>query len=114
RSLARVVGKEGYVQRASAGLIVTECTQVSDQAHGIIRAPGLHRADQITAWRGITDAVHAAGGRIYCQIWHCGRVAHPDMRGGEMPVGRQLSRPPEISSCQPAASTFRCRVSWAL
>ena len=62
-----------YVQRASAGLIVTECTQISDQAHGIIRAPGLHRADQITAWRRITDAVHAASGRIYCQIWHCGR-----------------------------------------
>jgi N-ethylmaleimide reductase len=79
--------RDYYVQRASAGLIVTECTQVSDQAHGIIRAPGLHRADQITAWRGITDAVHAAGGRIYCQVWHCGRVAHPDMRGGAQPVG---------------------------
>jgi len=81
------VMRDYYVQRASAGLIVTECTQISDQAHGIIRAPGLHRADQIAAWRGVTDAVHAAGGRIYCQIWHCGRVAHPDMRGGEQPVG---------------------------
>ena len=79
--------REYYVQRATAGLIITECTQVSDQAHGIIRAPGLHRADQIPAWREITNAVHAAGGRIYCQIWHCGRVAHPDMRGGEQPVG---------------------------
>jgi N-ethylmaleimide reductase len=79
--------RDYYVQRSSAGLIVTECTQVSDQAHGIIRAPGLHRADQITAWRRITNAVHAAGGHIYCQIWHCGRVAHPDMRGGEQPVG---------------------------
>ncbi len=78
---------EYYAQRASAGLIVTECTQVSDQAHGIIRAPGIHRADQIEGWRRITDAVHAAGGRMYCQIWHCGRVAHPDMRGGELPVG---------------------------
>jgi N-ethylmaleimide reductase len=81
------VMRDYYVQRASAGLIVTECTQVSDQAHGIIRAPGLHRADQIAAWREITNAVHAAGGCIYCQIWHCGRVAHPDMRGGEQPVG---------------------------
>ena len=79
--------RDYYVQRASAGLIVTECTQISDQAHGIIRAPGLHRADQIAAWRGITDAVHAAGGRIYCQIWHCGRVGHPGMRDGEAPVG---------------------------
>jgi len=77
---------EYYVQRASAGLIVTECTQVSDQGHGIIRAPGIHRADQIAAWRKVTDAVHAAGGHIYNQIWHCGRVAHPDMRGGAQPV----------------------------
>ena len=81
------VMRDYYVQRASAGLIVTECTQVSDQAHGIIRAPGIHRADQIAAWREITDAVHSAGGRIYCQLWHCGRVAHPDMRGGKQPVG---------------------------
>ena len=81
------VMRDYYVQRASAGLIVTECIQVSDQAHGIIRAPGLHRPDQIAAWRKITDAVHAAGGRIYGQIWHCGRVAHPGMRGGEQPVG---------------------------
>jgi N-ethylmaleimide reductase len=80
------VMRDYYVQRASAGLMVTECTQISTQAHGIIRAPGLHRADQIAAWRSVTDAVHAAGGRIYCQIWHCGRVAHPDMRGGELPV----------------------------
>lgn len=79
--------RDYYIQRASAGLIVTECTQVSDQAHGIIRCPGIHRDDQIAGWRELTDAVHAAGGRIYCQIWHCGRVAHPDMRGGEMPVG---------------------------
>lgn len=79
--------RDYYVQRASAGLIVTECTQVSDQGHGIIRCPGLHRADQVAGWRRVTDAVHSAGGRIYCQIWHCGRVAHPDMRGGELPVG---------------------------
>ena len=76
-----------YVQRASSGLIITECTQVSDQGHGIIRAPGLHRPDQVAAWARVVDRVHAAGGRIYCQIWHCGRVAHPAMRGGEAPVG---------------------------
>jgi len=78
--------RDYYVQRASAGLIVTECTQVSDEAHGIIRCPGIHRDDQIAGWRKVTDAVHAAGGRIFCQIWHCGRVAHPDMRGGAAPV----------------------------
>jgi N-ethylmaleimide reductase len=79
--------REYYTQRASAGLIITECTQISDEAHGIIRAPGIHRADQIEAWQRITSSVHAAGGRIYLQIWHCGRVAHPDMRGGMLPVG---------------------------
>jgi N-ethylmaleimide reductase len=77
---------EYYVQRASAGLIVTECTQVSDQGHGIIRAPGLHRQDQLDAWRPIVDGVHAAGGRIFCQLWHCGRVSHPDIRNGALPV----------------------------
>src|SRR5471030_3289583 len=78
--------RDYYVQRAGAGLIITECTQVSDQAHGIIRAPGIHREDQIEAWSRVVDGVHHAGGRIYCQIWHCGRVAHPDMRHGELPV----------------------------
>lgn len=75
-----------YVQRASAGLIVTECTQVSDQAHGIIRAPGMHRPDQVEAWQRIVDRVHAVNGRIVCQLWHCGRVSHPDIRGGALPV----------------------------
>jgi len=82
--------RDYYVQRASAGLIITECTQVSDQGHGIVRAPGIHRQDQIDGWGRVTDAVHAAGGRIYLQIWHCGRVAHPDMRGGELPVAPSL------------------------
>lgn len=77
---------EYYAQRASAGLTITECTQVSDQAHGIIRAPGIHRSDQVAAWTRVVRRVHAAGGRIYCQIWHCGRVAHPAMRGGQAPV----------------------------
>ncbi|MGJ9420670.1 alkene reductase [Massilia sp. CMS3.1] len=78
--------RDYYVQRASAGLLITECTQVSDQGHGIIRAPGMHREDQMLSWRNVVDGVHAAGGRIYCQLWHCGRVSHPDIRGGELPV----------------------------
>jgi N-ethylmaleimide reductase len=52
--------RDYYVQRSTAGLLITECTQVPDQAHGIIRAPGLHRPDQIAGWRMVTDAVHAA------------------------------------------------------
>jgi N-ethylmaleimide reductase len=79
--------RDYYVQRASAGLIVTECTEVSAQAHGVMRGPGIHRDDQIAGWRRITDAVHDTGGHIVCQIWHCGRISHPDIRGGELPVG---------------------------
>lgn len=77
---------EYFAQRAGAGLIVTDCTAVSSQARGVIRGPGIWREDQVAGWRRVTDRVHAAGGRIFCQIWHCGRVAHPDMRDGEIPV----------------------------
>jgi N-ethylmaleimide reductase len=86
--------REYYVQRASAGLIVTECTQVSGQGHGIIRAPGLHRPDQIAAWRKITDAVHVAGGRIYCQIWHRGgRGRRRSQRYGRQSAGMPAPTP---------------------
>ena len=77
---------EYYAQRASAGLIVTECIAVSEQGKGVIDGPGLWNDEQIEGWRGVTDAVHQAGGHIFCQLWHCGRVAHPDMRGGAPPV----------------------------
>jgi N-ethylmaleimide reductase len=75
-----------YVQRASAGLMVTEGTQVSPQGVGYIRTPGIHSAEQVAAWRLITDAVHRAGGRIFAQLWHVGRVSHPDFHGGALPV----------------------------
>jgi N-ethylmaleimide reductase len=77
---------EYYAQRSGAGLIVTECTAVSEQGKGVINGPGIWRDDQIAGWRAVTEGVHAAGGHIFCQLWHCGRVAHPDMRGGELPV----------------------------
>ncbi len=79
--------RDYYVQRAAAGLIITECTQISEDAHGIIRAPGIHNDTQIAEWRKITHAVHAAGGRIVSQIWHPGRASHPDIMGGKDPVG---------------------------
>lgn len=89
---------EYYAQRAAAGLIVTECTAVSRQGRGVVNGPGIWRDSQIAGWRHVTDAVHAAGGHIYCQLWHCGRVAHPDMRGGEVPVA---------PSALPAQGPFR-------
>ncbi len=75
-----------YAQRASAGLIVTEATQVSPQGVGYIRTPGIHSAEQVAGWRKITDAVHKSGGTIFLQLWHVGRISHPDFHGGELPV----------------------------
>src|SRR6478736_8851287 len=63
-----------YVQRASAGLIVAEGTQTSAFAKGFPRIPGLFAKAQIDEWREITDAVHEAGGHIFAQLWHCGRI----------------------------------------
>jgi N-ethylmaleimide reductase len=64
-----------YAQRASAGLIVTEATQVSYDAMGYCRTPGAHTPDQLTRWAAVADAVHANGGKIVMQIWHVGRIA---------------------------------------
>jgi N-ethylmaleimide reductase len=75
-----------YAQRASAGLIVTEATQVSPQGAGYIRTPGIHSAEQIAGWKKVTDAVHDAGGRVFLQLWHVGRISHPDFHGGALPV----------------------------
>jgi len=75
-----------YLQRASAGLIVTEASQVSPQGVGYIRTPGIHSAEQVVGWRTVTDAVHGAGGKIFLQLWHVGRISHPDFHGGALPV----------------------------
>ncbi|HID49906.1 MAG TPA: alkene reductase [Chromatiales bacterium] len=78
---------EYYVQRASAGLIITEGSPVSPQAVGYPATPGIHTEEQVAGWRQVTDAVHDAGGRIFIQLWHTGRVAHPDLQpGGALPV----------------------------
>ncbi|MFI5682832.1 alkene reductase [Streptomyces sp. NPDC051636] len=70
---------EYYAQRASAGLIVTEGIQPSAVGQGYPGTPGLHTAEQVAAWRAVTDAVHAAGGRIFAQLMHTGRIGHPDL-----------------------------------
>lgn len=79
---------EYYAQRASAGLIITEGVQPSAVGQGYPDTPGLHSAEQIAAWRTVTDAVHAAGGRIFAQLMHAGRIGHPDLLpDGLVPVG---------------------------
>jgi N-ethylmaleimide reductase len=78
---------EYYAQRASAGLIITEGTQPSVLGQGYIDTPGLHSAEQVAAWRTVTDAVHAKGGRIFAQLMHSGRIGHPFLYpDGALPV----------------------------
>ncbi|CAJ92899.1 Glycerol trinitrate reductase [Cupriavidus necator] len=78
---------EYYRQRASAALIITEASQVSQQGQGYAWTPGIHSAEQIEGWRAVAEAVHAEGGRIFLQLWHVGRVSHPSFQpGGALPV----------------------------
>lgn len=78
---------EYYRQRASAGLIISEATQISAQAKGYAGAPGLHSPEQVAAWKKITDGVHAENGHMAVQLWHTGRISHNSLQpGGQAPV----------------------------
>ena len=76
-----------YAQRASAGLIISEATQVSLQGRGYAHSPGIHTPEQIAGWKLVTSAVHLSGGRIFLQLWHAGRTSHPELQpNGSLPV----------------------------
>jgi len=75
-----------YGQRASAGLIITEGCQVSPQGTGYVRTPGIYSPAHIQAWEPVCRRVRAVGGTIFLQLWHVGRISHPDLTGGELPV----------------------------
>lgn len=77
---------EHYAQRASAGLLIAEATMAMEGNSAFWKEPGIHSQAQVEGWRLVTDAVHAAGGRIFLQIWHGGRACHPDLNGGAQPV----------------------------
>lgn len=78
---------EYYRQRASAALIISEATQISQQGQGYAWTPGIHSEEQIKGWQAVSDAVHAEGGRIFLQLWHVGRVSHPVFQPkGALPV----------------------------
>ena len=77
---------EYYTQRASAGLIISEATAISKRGYGWVGAPGLFTDAHVKGWQPITEAVHKAGGRIFLQMWHMGRVSHPDFLDGQLPV----------------------------
>ncbi|MSR41460.1 MAG: alkene reductase [Phycisphaerales bacterium] len=75
-----------YAQRASAAIIITEATQISPMGVGYAGTPGLHSDAHVEGWKLVTDAVHASGGRVFIQLWHVGRVSHPDWLDGRTPV----------------------------
>ena len=83
-----------YAQRASAALIISEATQVSMQGQGYAWTPGIHSRDQIAGWRLVTEAVHNAGGLIFLQLWHVGRISHPSLQpDGMLPVAPSAIQP---------------------
>jgi len=85
---------EYYAQRAGAGLIISEASQISPQGVGYPATPGIHNAAQVAGWRQVTDAVHAAGGRIFIQLWHVGRISHPSLQPDDaLPVAPSAIRP---------------------
>ena len=84
---------EYYVQRAAAGLIISEATCISAQGIGYPDTPGIWSEEQVSGWIKITDAVHAAGGCIVLQLWHVGRVSHPNYLNGELPVAPSAIAP---------------------
>ena len=88
------INVEYYTQRASAGLIVSEASQISPQGVGYPSTPGIHSQEQVEGWRHITDAVHSKGGRIFLQLWHVGRISHPSLQPGEsLPVAPSAIKP---------------------
>ncbi len=78
-NVPRAMSATYYAQRASAGLIIAEATQVSPEGVGYPATPGIHSDAQVLGWRAVNDAVHAQGGRIFLQLWYCGRISHPDL-----------------------------------
>jgi 2,4-dienoyl-CoA reductase-like NADH-dependent reductase (Old Yellow Enzyme family) len=75
-----------YVQRSSAGLIITEATTISEQANGWNESPGIYSDAMVEGWKKVTHAIHQADGKVFLQLWHCGRASHPSFHGGEKHV----------------------------
>jgi len=88
---------EYYSQRASAGLIITEGSQVSKQGVGYINTPGIYSQAQVEGWKQVTQGVHKKNGHIFSQLWHCGRMSHPDFHGGQLPVAPSAINPMDKS-----------------
>lgn len=88
---------EYYKQRASAGLIIAEGSQISENAVGYINTPGIYSQSQVAGWKEVTKKVHQAGGKIFLQLWHVGRMSHPDFHNGQLPLAPSAINPNEKS-----------------
>jgi N-ethylmaleimide reductase len=93
-NVPRAMNATYYAQRSSAGLIISEAAQVSPEGIGYPATPGLHSEEQVQGWRAVNDAVHANGGRMFAQLWYCGRISHPDLLPDrQQPVSASAIRP---------------------
>ena len=93
-NVPQAMNVEYYAQRASAGLIITEATQISPQGIGYPNTPGIHTTEQVNGWKKVTQAVHQRGGRIFLQLWHVGRISHPSLQpNGALPVAPSAIKP---------------------
>jgi 2,4-dienoyl-CoA reductase-like NADH-dependent reductase (Old Yellow Enzyme family) len=95
-----------YAQRASAGLIISEATGISREGLGWPNAPGLWNEAQVDGWKRVTDAVHHAGGRIVAQLWHMGRLVHPDLGGGQ-PISSSATTAPDFAHTYEGKKPYR-------
>jgi N-ethylmaleimide reductase len=103
-NIPTALNAEYYAQRASAGLIISEATQISQQGQGYPATPGIHSPEQIEGWQLVTKAVHAADGKIFLQLWHVGRISHPSLQpNGATPVA---------PSAIPAANSGTFTAEW--
>ncbi len=84
-----------YKQRASAGLIISEATQISDDSQGYSFTPGVYTDEQVAGWKSVTQAVKSQGAAMFCQLWHVGRVSHPVFQKGEQPIAPSALAPVE-------------------
>jgi N-ethylmaleimide reductase len=93
-NIPHALNAEYYAQRASAGLIISEATQISQQGQGYPATPGIHSPEQVEGWKLVTNAVHEQGGKIFLQLWHVGRVSHSSHQpGGGLPVAPSAIAP---------------------
>jgi len=97
---------EYYRQRSTAGLIISEGTQVSPIGKGYYATPGIYSDAQVDGWKPITKAVHEAGSKIIAQIWHVGRITHPNLIGGAEPVAPSAIQPKDVSAHTPKGKEY--------